>query len=253
MKYPLIKPKYYFSLFKEIAGFIKKPRIEKNLEKSVKFKIYDTIGLYFLKLVFLIPVVLFFAIVYDPENIQKGNMSERFTPLVFLLVGGVILPFIEEVAFRLSLRFKPIYLVLSSSVLCYYILTKFLFHTKISVIDESFSTRIVISIFLGVAFYLVINIKSVNEKLIKFWSVHFRNIYYISCIFFAWIHLSKYELNWYNILLLPILTLPQLMSALIYGYIRISFGFQYPLFFHMSNNLIGVGLSFLPFTDLILI
>jgi hypothetical protein len=249
----LIKPKYYFSIFKEIVSFIVNPKIEKNLEKSVKFKIYDTIGLYFLKLIFLIPVVLFFAIVYDPENIQKGNMSERFTPLIFLLVGGVILPFVEEVAFRLSLRFKPIYLALSSSVLCYNILTKFVFHTKISAIDESFLVRIIISFFLGIVLYSVINIKSLSEKLIKFWNIHFRSIYYISCVFFAWMHISKYELNWTNILLLPILTLPQLMSALIYGYIRVSFGFQYPLFFHMSNNLIGVGLSFLPFTDLILI
>ncbi|MEM7549698.1 MAG: hypothetical protein AAF363_08490 [Bacteroidota bacterium] len=253
MKYPLIKPKYYFSLFKEIVNFIKNPRIEENLEKPVKFKIYDTIGLYFIKLIFLIPVVLFFVIVYDPENIQKGNMSGRFTPFVFLLVGGVILPFVEEIAFRLSLRFKPIYLALSSSVLCYYILTKFLFHAKISAIDESFLMRIVISFLLGIVLYSAINIKSLNEILIKFWNIHFRSIYYISCVFFAWIHISKYELNWVNILLLPILTLPQLMSALIYGYIRVSFGFQYPLFFHMSNNLIGVGLSFLPFTDLILI
>ena len=252
MQYPLIKPKYYFLIFKEIVSFIKNPRIEKTLEKSVKFKIYDTIGLYFLKLVFLIPVVLFFAMVYDPENIQKVNMSERFTPLVFLLVGGVILPLVEEVAFRLSLKFKPTYLALSSSVLCHYIVTKFIFHTKISSIDESFLIRIIISFLLGVVLYTVINIKPLKEQLIKFWNLHFRSIYYISCVFFAWIHISKYELNWANILLLPILTLPQLMSALIYGYIRVSFGFQYPLLFHMSNNLISIGLSFLPFTDLFL-
>jgi hypothetical protein len=251
MNYPLLKPKYYVSLLKEIISFIKNPSNEKNLEKSTKFKIYDTIGLFFLKMLFLIPVALFFAIVYDPENIQEGNMAERFSPLVLLLVGGFILPFVEEAAFRLSLVFKPIYFVLSSSVFCYYILTKIIFQTKLSTIDDSFFIRIGVSIFIGIVLFPIINITSVKEKITKFWSLHFRSIYYFSCIIFAWVHITKYELNWTNVMLLPILTLPQLMSAIIYGYIRVSFGFQYPLFLHMSNNLVAIGISILPLTDLI--
>lgn len=250
MNYPLIKPKYYFSLFKEILNFIKNPKNEKDRTKSTKQKIYDTIGLLILKMLFLIPVVLFFA-VYDPENIQKGNMSERFTPMVLLLVGVVILPFLEEVLFRLSLKFKPIYLALTSGVFCYYILTKLVFHTKLSAVDESFLIRIVISISLGFVFYPIINIKSVKKSLSKFWTQNFRSIYYVSCLVFAWVHYSKYELNWANTLLLPILTLPQLMSAIIYGYIRVSYGFRYPLLLHMSNNLIGFSMSFLFAMDLI--
>lgn len=251
MNYPLIKPKYYFSLFKEILNFIKNPKNERNHTKSTKQKIYDTIGLLILKMFFLSLVVLFFAVVYDPENIQKGNMSERFTPMILLLVGVVILPFLEEAIFRLSLKFKPFYLALTSSVLCYYILTKLVFHTKISAIDDSFIMRVVISISLGLIFYPIINIKSFKKSLSKFWAQHFRSIYYISCLVFAWLHYSKYELNLTNVLLLPILTLPQLMSAIVYGYIRVSFGFRYPLLLHMSNNLIGFSMSFLLSTDLI--
>ncbi|EZH74085.1 hypothetical protein ATO12_14515 [Aquimarina atlantica] len=249
MRYPLITPKYYFTLFKELIGFIKKPKYENNLEKSVTLKIYDTIGLYFLKFMLLIPVILFFALVYDPENVQKANMLERFSPLVLLVVGGIILPLIEEVAFRLSLKFKPIYIALSSSVFSYYALTKIVFQTKISAIDESFMIRVVIAIALGLLLYPVVNSTSIKERLANFWRTHFRSIYYISCVCFAWIHITKYELNLTNILLLPILTLPQLMSALIYGYIRTSFGFKYPLFFHMSSNLLAISLSLLPFTD----
>jgi len=251
MNYPLIKPKYYFSLFKEIIRFIKNPTNIKNLEKSTRIKIYDTIGLLLLKALFLIPVVLFFAIVYDPENVQSGNMSERFSPLGLLIVGVLILPFIEEVLFRLSLKFKPIYLSLTSGVFVYYILTKLVFHTKLSAVDESFLMRVGASIFSGIILYSVFNIKSVKNRLIKFYSLHFRSIYYVTCVVFAWIHISKYELNWTNVLLLPILTLPQLFSAIVYGYIRVSFGFRYPLLLHLTNNLIGFGLSFLFSTNLI--
>lgn len=251
MNYPLIKPKYYFSLFKEIFNFVKKPNNKRNLTKSTKQKIYDTIGLLFIKMLFLIPVVLFFAVVYDPENIQNGNMSERFTPIVLLLVGVVILPFLEEVLFRLSLKFKPLYLALTSIVFCFYILTKLIFHTKLSAVDESFFIRVVISVSLGIVLYPIINTRSLKNTLSEFWAQHFQSIYYISCLVFAWMHYSKYELNWTNILLLPILTLPQLMSAIIYGYIRVSYGFQYPLLLHMSNNLLGFSGSFLFAKDLI--
>lgn len=251
MRYPLIKPRYYFSLFKDLVRFIKQPKNEPNEEKPIRLKVYDTIGLYLLKFVFLIPVILFFALVYDPENIQKGNMTERFTPLLLLLVGGVILPFIEEVAFRLSLKFKPGYFALTSIVFSYYILTKIVFQTKLSAVDESFFLRVGVSILLGLLAYPVVSISRVKEILTHFWSSHFRSIYYISSVIFAWVHITKYELNWMNVLLLPILTLPQLMSALIYGYIRVSYGFQYSLLFHMSNNLIAISLSMLPFTDLI--
>jgi len=249
MNYPLARPKYYFALFKEIFDFIKSPKNKKNLQKSTKAKIYDTIGLYFLKLILLIPVVLFFALVYDPENIQGTSMSDRFSPIAFLLVGGIILPLLEETAFRLSLRFNPIYFALSSSVFSYYILTKAIFFTKMSAVDESFVIRVFISLLVGMLLFPLVNIESLKDKLTKFWSLHFRSIYYLSCLFFAWVHITKYELNLINILLLPILTLPQLMSALIYGYTRISFGFKYPLLFHMSNNLLAISLSFLPFTD----
>ena len=249
MEYPLIKPKYYYSLLKDIFHFVKKPQNTAAVEKSTRINIYDTIGLYLLKFIFLIPVVLFFALVYDPKNVQSENMADRFSPLMLLLVGGIILPLIEEIGFRLSLIFKPIYLALSSSVLMYYFMTKVIYQTKNSMVDESFAIRIGAAILLGLILFPIFNIKSIKKRLTEFWNAHFQSIFYLSCVFFAWIHISKYEINLVNVLLLPILTLPQLMSAIIYGYTRVAFGFKYPLFLHMSMNLIAIGLSFLPFAD----
>ncbi|QKX05837.1 hypothetical protein HN014_13275 [Aquimarina sp. TRL1] len=251
MNYPLIRPKFYFSLFKDIVSFIKTPHNKPDLKKSSKQKVYETIGLFILKLVFLIPVILFFAFVYDPKNIQSVNMADRFSPLALLLVGGFILPLIEEIAFRLSLIFKPLYLSLSSSALLYYFLTKAIFHTKISMVDESFALRISLALSFGGLLFFILNIKKVNEYVANFWTAKFRIIYYCSCLIFAWVHLSKYELIWVNILLLPIITLPQLCSAIIYGYTRVSFGLRYPLLLHITMNTIAITLSFLSASDLI--
>lgn len=242
-EYPLLKPRYYRKLLLEIYTFIEAPRLVSESNKPVKYKFYDTIGLFILKMFLLIPILLFFAAVYDPENVQSQSMADRFSPLALLLVGGLILPLIEEIAFRLSLVFKPIYLALSSSALFYYLLTKAVFHTKISAFDETFFLRLWGSLGFGLIIYLAVNRTAVRQLLEKFWVGNFRYIYYLSCIVFAWMHLSKYELIWLNVVLLPILTLPQLMSAIIYGYTRVVFGFQYPLLIHITMNTVAIGLS----------
>ena len=188
-------------------------------------------------------VLLFFGLIYDPKNIQTANMASRFTPIVLLLVGGLILPLIEEVAFRLALVFKPLYLSLSITALTYYLLSKLIYKTKISALDDSFTTRIFLAIVFGMIGYLIINIPAVHLRLKGVWCAHFRFILYSSCLLFAWIHIAKYEIILLNILLLPILTLPQLMSAIIYSYTRIKFGFQYPLILHCSTNILAISLS----------
>jgi len=249
MKYPFIRPKYYYSLFQDIVGFVKKPTNETAVDKSTKFKIYDTIGLFVVKILFLIPISIFVGLIHDPENLTKTSMAERFSPLILLLVTVLILPVVEEIAFRLSLKFKPIYLALTSGVFLYYILTKAVFGTKISAVDETFVTRLALSVGFALLLYPILNVKSISKKLIAVWTNHFRSIYYVSCITFAWIHVFNYEMNLTNLLLLPLITLPQLMSGIISGYTRVAFGFKYPLFFHMATNLIAISLSFLPFAD----
>lgn len=243
IRYPLIQPKFYRNLLLEIYGFIRTPSLKRDSTKPVKVKLYETVGLFVLKMIFLIPVVLFFAMIYDPENIQSESMAERFSPFSLLLVGGFILPLVEEVAFRLSLVFKPFNLSLSSSALIYYLLSKAVFQTKISAFDETFFLRVGVSIGCGFIVFLTVNSASICQKLEKFWDANFRYIYYVTCVVFAWMHVSKYELIWLNVVLLPILTLPQLMSAMIYGYTRVVFGFQYPLLIHLTMNTVTIVLS----------
>ncbi len=250
MDYLLLRPQYYISLFKDILKFVKSPHNQPDLEKPLKLKICDTLGLFILKLILLIPVLFFFALIYDPENIQSANMAERFSPIALLIIGGLVLPLIEEIAFRLSLIYHSIYLSLSSSALMYYFLTKAIFQTKISAADESFLLRVSLSVGLGIIIFMILNNKIVSKKVANFWSSNFKYIFYFSSLIFAWMHISKYEITWLNILLLPILTLPQLMSAIIYGYTRVSFGFRYPLILHITTNIIAIGLSLLPFSDL---
>lgn len=246
ISYPLIKPKYYKSLLIDLLSFIKSPKDNSSIEKSATQKIYDTIGLFFIKVIFSITVASLLQFVYEPENLTSTSMTERFSPLLLLVVGGIILPLFEEVTFRLSLKFKPIYFALTSGTFTYYILTKAVFKSRLSLVDETFWSRVTTAVVVMLIIYLVSRTKNVKNMLQNYWQKHFRMIYYFSCVSFAWLHIFNFELNLTNLLWLPILTLPQLFSATIAGYTRVTFGFQYPLLLHMTTNFLFLSLTFLP-------
>lgn len=246
VSYPLIKPKYYKSLLIELVNFIRRPKNEPSIEKSTRHKIYDTIGLFLIKLVFSITVASLLQLVYEPENQTSVSMSERFGPLTLLLVGGIILPIFEEITFRLSLKFKPLYLALTSGTFTYYIMTKAVFKSRLSMVDDTFWYRVLVGVMTMLIVYMISSRRPIRQALQQFWKTQFKWIYYLSCISFAWLHIFNFELNVANLLLLPILTLPQLFSATITGYTRVAFGFKYPLLIHMATNTLFLSLTFLP-------
>lgn len=246
VRFPLIKPKYYWSLIMDLVHFIKSPKLNSSTGKTVKQRIYDTIGLFVIKVVFSITVASLLQFIYEPENLTSVSMSERFGPLLLLLVGGFILPIFEEITFRLSIKFNPIYFALTSGTFTYYIITKAFFKSRLSLIDDTFWYRVIPAIIIISISYFLVSRVNMKQILQRFWKKHFRIIYYFSCVSFAWLHIFNFELNLINFLWLPILTLPQLFSASIAGYTRTAFGFQYPLILHMSTNILFLSLTFLP-------
>lgn len=246
MKYQLVNFKFYLQLIQELIYFIKNPKLIIEEKKPVKRKILETIGLFIIKMAVSIVIALLLGLLYEPKNITSSNMIARFTPLLYLFVGGVILPTFEEITFRLSLKFNSFYASLSLTTMTYYLLTKVVYRTNLSLVDDSFKNRVFFAVIIGLVSYLILNRNIIKHKAIAFWKHNFRYIYYASCILFAWLHIFNFEINTLNVLLLPVLTLPQFFSATIAGYTRIAFGFQYPLIIHMVTNTIFISLTFLP-------
>lgn len=242
---PFFKFRRYYQFVFNFLAFVKSPKTSFAPKLTIGDKLAESITLFLLKFIFSIAIASLIGIFYQPQNLTDKSMSERFTPIVFLLTGGMILPLFEEVMFRLSLIFKPIYLVLSSVCLGYYLCTKLIFNSRLSLIDDTFSYRIGIAILLGSLVFIVLNNQNVKKRLQSLWVKKINLIYYASAILFGWLHILNFELNYLNLLLTPILTLPQFFSGLITGYVRLKFGFLYPLTFHIFTNSILIGLSIL--------
>lgn len=246
IKLQLLEFQFYKETFTDFFHFLFNPSLQSvKPKKSVKEKVFISTLLFLLKISFSVAIAGIIGIFYEPRNLTDASMSSRFTPFVYLMVGGLLLPVFEEILFRLSLIFKPIYLGLSTAAATYYFLTKLVFKVRLSEYDDTFFTRVCIGLVMGILVYMITNKNSIKYSLSNFWVQNFKSIYYISCILFAWLHIFNFELNLTNLLLLPILTLPQLFSASISGYIRINFGFQYPLLVHIITNSTVIGLSIL--------
>lgn len=195
--------------------------------------------MFVVKFILAIIVGVSIGIFYDAENITKSSMSARFSPMILVLVMVFILPLLEEVAFRLSLKFKPIFLALTVGVLTYYMLSKGVYHTKLSDVYDHFMERSFISLAMVYITYPLFSIAKIKSSLELFWKNNFRWIFYFFCLAFAWIHILNYELSLEHLLLMPLITMDKLVSALCYGYTRVTYGFRYSLAIHMLNNSIG--------------
>ena len=239
MKNRLLQPKHYYNEFKQLAKFVIKPVYDTNQNLSVSEKIKGTWTMFVVKFILAIIVGVSIGIFYDAENKTSISMAERFTPAVLLLVSVLILPLLEEIAFRLSLKFKPIFLALTLGVITYYILSKGVYFAKLSDVQDHFMERSLIALAIIVVTYPLFSLPKIKKALEKFWASNFRGIFYVICLAFAWVHILNYELSLEHLLLMPLITMDKLVSALCYGYTRVHYGFIYSFAIHMLNNSIG--------------
>ena len=239
MRFNLINPKHYYREFTQLAQFVISPKYDVNRTLTVHQKIEGTWTMFIVKTILAIIVGVLIGLFYDPNNKTTASMAERFSPAVLLFISVLAFPLLEEIAYRLSLKFKPVYLALTLGVIAYYISSKALYHTKLSDVHDHFLERIIFaSTTLSMAFPLF-SVPKVKQRLETFWLANFRWIFYFFSLTFAWVHILNYELTLEHILLMPIITLPKLMSAMCYGYVRVQYGFIYCVAIHIINNSIG--------------
>lgn len=206
MKLELLNPKHYYNEFKQFSKFVITPVDSSNNELSIARKLTGTWTMLVVKMILAIIIGVAIGLFYDPVNKTTTSMTERFSPAVLLVVTVFVLPLLEEIAFRLSLKFKPIYLVLTLGVLGYYIASKAVFYVKLSDIYNHFESRIIVALVIMAITYPLLSIPKIKQALDRFWKYNFRWLLYVFCLGFAWMHIFNYELSLEHLLLMPIIT-----------------------------------------------
>lgn len=71
-------------------------------------------------------------------------MAERFNTLLLQVVGEIVLPVFEEITFRPSFKFNPIYFALTTGGFTYYVLTKAILKSRLPPVDDTFWSAIIV-------------------------------------------------------------------------------------------------------------
>ncbi|MGG5507598.1 MULTISPECIES: CPBP family glutamic-type intramembrane protease [unclassified Myroides] len=218
----------------DFLSFLKKPQIQttKNNKQSA-FRL--TFQLWLCLFVFIIFGGAFLDSLVDiPMHGRFEEVMEQIGIWGFVAFAVIVGPFLEEIAFRLALRFRLRNAIVGMIAFVAYM-------TQVaSQFTEKISDNVTLYLYVFSSLFMVIFLVlcfKYRSSVANWWSLNFPLIFYISSLSFALIHIFNFEEFPLRVILLtPLIILPQFILGLGMGYLRMRFGFWYGYFFHALNN-----------------
>lgn len=150
----------------------------------------------------------------DMENHAAENFVSDTPGWQLYLLAGLIVPFVEELIFRLPLRYQtnPVVGV-----------ARLLTPATTPDVDAALAADRRAS-----------------------WDRHFPKVFYALTLLFAFVHLSNYP-DWSTALLLvsPLLVAPQFVMGCIAGFLRVRYGFVWAFLLHALHNALLISVALL--------
>lgn len=221
----------------EFFNFLRKPYYQ-SLERKKTNILITAVKIYLLSFLILglinslnIVILRAFLTLPTDETLTVPSSLKEHLWIYFLIIV-ILSPIMEEVIFRLSLIFDPVYIALSISTLIALIIHK--------VSNDVFS---IISFFL--LFILINRLTYINKSgFLSFWNKNFKYIFYFLSILFGLVHISNYKfLEVSQYFIAPILIFPQLAIGFILSFTRLYYekGFLMCIILHIFMNLISTS------------
>lgn len=207
--------------FQDLIDFLKNPEEKQSTISDNKFKIQSLFSILFIDLLLMIPTIgvislMEFLGLFDSETHALEELL-REHPLLILITGISVKPFIEEMIFRLHLR-----------------------------IDKN----VPIQLLIGMSSILGHNTQEKVKGFIRQrWIQNYSYIFYLSAFVFAMIHISNYEFSAKILIISPIILMPQFIIGLLLGFLRVKFGLMWGFYLHSLHNLIFLSISIATFTN----
>lgn len=161
-----------------------------------------------------------------PVNLNRTRL-ESFSEIEILLLVSVYAPILEELTFRLPLKFSKWNLTIASIGLSL---------TLCRVLAElKYEYSIILSIGIGIVVYSILN-KRILKNITEFWLKNKLLNFYASLLIFSFLHLKNYELTKELLIFSPIFILPRILGGILFSYIRLNSGILPAILFHSFNN-----------------
>ncbi|MBW0454202.1 MAG: CAAX protease [Candidatus Kinetoplastibacterium crithidii] len=214
----LKKPKNYITSYKDCEYVI-------NIYHFLRIKF--EILLFWTIILWIINIFLLGPISYNVAKIIGAHHKMEFVNIP-IYIGILWAPLIEEMLFRYILLCNPIQFFVTLPFFVLLLLT-----------GPSYYNLFLLFLLILVCLYFRVR----NSFSIAFnWNyyiLYYQIIFYLSSILFAFIHVFNFSFNnnnKLNLLLIPLLLAPQLLSGLVLGWIRVSRGIFSSIIVHGLFN-----------------
>ena len=146
-----------------------------------------------------------------------------------ILYAAVMFPILEEIAFRLYLKRTVLNVFVSVLFMAYMISSAFIFKTSHFSLENYGLPRIFLSI--SVALIALFIYKK------RVFSLKFKHLYYLSALLFGLVHIYNYDYTNTEVLIFVVaICMPQIISGLFLGYVRIKYGIIGAIILHGLLN-----------------
>jgi len=217
-------------MLKEFSFFLLLPKLNDN-PISLSFKKSISLTAKMILLYFglaILTSLLFFPILKLLNLLPGKGLRLSEIPLSFKLI--FFIPIIEEIIFRLPLKFSKQNLFLSLAAFQFILF----YHTY------SLFILIIISLTIALIPYMRLMPETFYSRLGLIWKNYFPLVYYGLAICFGLVHLSNFHnVRTAHYLVFPLIVSNQIIMGLIFGYVRVTFrnGFIYSVLLHFLINL----------------
>lgn len=173
-------------------------------------------------------------------NIHPIGLSMPFINLMFINI--VLIPIIEESAFRLSLVYIRINLCISV-FLIFFILSSYAYSRNIFA-AEGLVLRLIVSTVFGLFVFSILHYKPLEQVIIEFWKRKFNTIMYVFLFLFVIRHLDQFEYTLTTLPILLIILFPHFATGVFLSYTRVRLGFAYAIILHGVLNSFSMTILF---------
>ncbi|AZA81982.1 hypothetical protein C1637_24570 [Chryseobacterium lactis] len=219
------------SIFTHFLKFVHHPSINKSSNPIVK-NLLQLLLLFFLGLI--IRFLIAFLRPYFIDAPMKDNLTSYEISIFEVFLTCLLVPLLEELAFRLPLYFSKINLSISTTIISFFIVNRF-FHLEDQYdLKNDFFFRVLIAYLLGFLMWLIV--KNYGKFFEDFYHKRLGIIVYSYSLFFAFMHIANYEVSSNYLLTSLFIIIPHFISGLILSFVRLNYGFFYSLFLHILNN-----------------
>jgi len=178
---------------------------------------------------------------------KRVNLQEENE--IYKIVVVLVVPFIEEILYRLGLKFS---IRNTTFLLLGIIYTLYLFFQPSNMdFNNPVVLLVFLSSFIGTFFILRFLVKRNSVIINEFYITNGKFIFWLSILVFAFSHLTLHDNHnsFINIVLSPFILLPYLIAGFVYGKIRLQYGFFWGYFAHVFWNFL-VAFKILTFFNL---